>query len=39
MTRWMAVPICSYCDEAMSPDDEGDFVCRICSNSIENEDE
>ncbi len=39
MTQWIAVPVCSSCDEAMPPDDEGDFVCPACDEYIESEDE
>jgi len=30
--------MCSDCDEAMTPDDEGDFVCPQCDEVIESED-
>jgi len=31
--------MCSDCDEAMPPDDEGDYVCPRCEEYIKNEDE
>ena len=39
MSRWIAVPICSDCDEVMTPDENGDYECPECGEIIENEEE
>jgi len=39
MPSWIAVPICSDCDEAMTPDENGDYECPECGEIIENEEE
>ncbi len=39
MASWIAVPICSDCDEVMAPDEDGDFECPECGEIIENEED
>lgn len=39
MTQWIAVPICSDCDQVMPPDEDGDYVCPECDEYFEGEDE
>ena len=39
MTRWIAIPVSADCDEAMPPDEYGDFVCPGCDEYIEGEED